>query len=256
MVSHMPTNADLVYAMYDARPTNYVFGGSRWGMNNTDCSGMVDGAFWKVFGISPYSLGTWTGAIWNSPELERIHFGTSPNLPWDIMQIGDVISTSCTSPTFSTGEGSHVGFYTGNPDAPFVSHFANGGPYVTAVNGVYGGREIYYGVQRYMPGSEDDMSASDVWEYDYKGTAPRGNMYNCMLGIYDNAQPHSFWEYSYKDTAPEGNMYNCIVHMYEKVQALEKAVGKLQGGGSATVSIDYDKLANAVADKIAKRMVS
>ena len=251
----MPSNADLVRAMYEARPTNYVFGGSRWGMQDTDCSGMVDGAFWKVFSISPYSLGTWTGAIWNSPELERIHFGTSPNLPWDRMRIGDVISTSTCSANFSTGNSSHVGFYTGDPSAPFVSHFANGGPYVTAVNGVYGGREIYFGVQRYTPGSEEDVSAQDVWNYNWESTAPEGNMYNCVLGIYKNAQPHSMWEYHYdsdgKNTAPGGNMYNCMIGMYRKVESLEKNVANLKAGGA---TVDYTKLAKAVADEFYARM--
>ena len=37
---------------------------------------------------------------------------------------------------------------------------------------------------------------------------------------------------------------------------MQKKIDKLQGGGSSTVAIDYDKLADAVADKIAKRMVS
>ena len=30
---------------------------------------------------------------------------------------------------------------------------------------------------------DDDMRPADVWEYDYKGSAPGGNMYNCMLGM-------------------------------------------------------------------------
>lgn len=29
--------------------------------------------------------------------------------------------------------------------------------------------------------SEDDMSAQDVWDYDYEGTAPGGNMYNAVV---------------------------------------------------------------------------
>ena len=245
----MPTNADLVYAMYDARPTNYVFGGSRWDMNNTDCSGMVDGAFWKVFSISPYSLGTWTGAIWNSPELERIHFGTSPNLPWDIMQIGDVISTSCTSPTFSTGEGSHVGLYTGNPDAPFLSHFANGGPYVTAVNGVYGGREIYFGVQRYMPGSEDDVSASDLWSY--QNPSESIDAYQALMETHAAVTGGGISSWAYKNPSEKIDAYGVLMDMHKDIDGLKAAVDKLQVGGA---SVDYDKLANAVADKLAARM--
>ena len=151
----MASNAELFDYLYPVS-TSYVLGGSRWEPYNTDCSGVVCAAFWNVFGINPYSLGTWTGAQWSSPELATVWWGTSPYLPWDIMQKGDVIFTSTGSPTFSTTNGSHVGFYSGDPNAPFLSHFANGGPYITAVNGVYGGNEVYFGVRRYMPGAEED----------------------------------------------------------------------------------------------------
>ena len=106
-------------------------------------------------------------------------------------------------------------------------------------------------ILRYAGESEDDVEAHEVWEYDYKDTAPKGNMYNCVLDIHKNAQPHSIWEYDYNGTAPGGNMYNCVTHMYAKVEELQKAVDKLQVGGA---SVDYDKFANAVADKLAARM--
>ena len=225
----MPTNAEMVDYI---RPisTNYVFGGSRYEPYNTDCSGMVCAAYWHVFGLSPYSLGTWTGGQWSSPETVEIWRGTTPYLPWDSMRKGDMIFTSTESPEYNTGNGSHVGFYTGDPNAPFLSHFANGGPYVTAVNGVYGGREIYFGVKRYLPGSEDDMEPHDVWEYNYKNTAPGGNMYNCALRTNE-----------------------AVTAVKSDVATIKADVAKLKAGGA---TIDYDKLANAVADKIAARMKS
>ena len=239
-------NSDLVKLLMPIS-TNYIFGGSRYEPYNTDCSGMVCAAFWQVFGISPYTLGTWTGAQWSSGFLDFVWYGYTPNLPYNDMLPGDVIFTSNVSSDFSTGNGSHVGFYTGNRYAPFLSHFANGGPYVTAVNGVYG-NECYYGVRRYSKGAET-MLPSDVWEYDYENTAPRGNMYNCVLGIYENAQPHSFWEYDYEKTAPGGNMYNCIVNMYKKIE-------QIQSGDFQPIieAIDYEKLARMVADELAKRL--
>lgn len=248
----MPTNAEMVDYIWPIS-TNYVFGGSRYEPYNTDCSGIVCAAFWHVHGVDPYTLGDWTGAQWANGTLTQLWWGTTPYLPYDNMEKGDVIFTSTSSPDFTTGNGSHVGFYTGNPDAPFLSHFANGGPYVTAVNGVYGGNEVYFGVKRYLPGSEDDMRPADVWEYNYNGTAPGGNVYNCVLDIQKNAKPQNIWEYNYKNTAPGGNMYNCMVDMHKKVEALQKAVDKLQVGGA---SVDYEKLATAVADKLAKRLVS
>lgn len=243
-------NADLVYAMYAAAPTNYVFGGSRYSMSNTDCSGMVDGAFYEVFGINPYSIGTWTGSLWTSPLLDYIWSGTSPYLPWDSMKVGDVIFTSTTSSTYSTGEGSHVGFYTGDPSAPFISHFANGGPYVTAVNGVYGGSERYYGVRRYTPGSEDDMEPVDVWAYKNKNLT-NIDTYQELFDVHkqltrtDNAG----W-----GTPAGHDIYGRVNSIQKDVTTIKSAVSKLQTGGSGTVSIDYDKLANKVADVIYSRM--
>lgn len=158
-------NSDLVNLLLPIS-TNYVFGGSRYEPYNTDCSGMVCAAFWQVFGISPYRLGTWTGDQWSFDFLETIWYGYTPNLPYEKMLPGDVIFTSNVSPDFSTGNGSHVGFYTGIENVPFLSHFADGGPYITAVNGVYG-NECYFGVRRYKDGV-DEMEPADVWAYKNK----------------------------------------------------------------------------------------
>ena len=172
-------------------------------------------------------------------------------IPWDDLQPGDLILMTATyydDYSFSHYL-CHIELYCGG--GTMIGHPGGMGPqekWAQAWMQAYGC--ITWMVRRVFEG-DDDVSASEVWEYDYKGTAPRGNMYNCMLGIYDNAQPHSFWEYSYGDTAPEGNMYNCVVHMYEKVANLEKSVSKLQAGGA---SVDYDKLANKVADVIYARM--
>lgn len=128
--------------------TAYVLGGSQYEPYDTDCSGMVTAALWHVYGIEPPEYRAWTGSMWASPDSEIIYQGTSPGLPWNKMQVDDLIFTGIYSPAFDTVDGSHVGFYTGNPEAPFLSHFCDGGPMVTAVNGVYGGRERYFGVKR------------------------------------------------------------------------------------------------------------
>lgn len=231
-------NSDLVKLLLPIS-TNYVFGGSRYEPYNTDCSGIVCAAFYQVFGISPYNLGTWTGAQWNSGLLDFIWYGYSPDLPYDRMYIGDVIFTSNVSSDFSTGNGSHVGFYTGNPNAPFLSHFANGGPYVTAVNGVYG-NERFYGVRRYTKGC-DDMEAHEVWEYNYKDTAPKGNMYNCVVGIYDQLTrtDNAGWN------TPAGH------DIFGRINAIQEQLSKLEIKG---VEIDYSKLAKMVADELADRL--
>jgi hypothetical protein len=171
--------------------TAYVFGGSRYVPYDTDCSGIVCAAVWQKLGIDPYTLGGDTGSQWRSALLEIIWQGETPDLPWGIMQEDDLIFTSIYSPNFDTANGSHVGFYTGNPEAPFLSHYADGGPYVTAVNAVYGGREKYYGVGRLkVLNNAEIIEKLDqlmkwlpawVWEYNYQGTAPYGNMYNTLV---------------------------------------------------------------------------
>lgn len=158
----------------------YTFGGDRYDFwSGTDCSGLVCSAVYKTHGIDPYDLGDWTGAQWSDTEYtDQIWWGTDADLPWDDMQRGDLIFTSNCSEDFSTGNGSHIGFYTGDPSNPFYSHFATPGPRWTAVNGVYG-NECYFGVKRLKceqdnnQEKEDDMSAEDVWNFDQNGTLMR-----------------------------------------------------------------------------------
>lgn len=247
----MPTNAEMVDYIWPIS-TAYVFGGSRYEPYNTDCSGMVCAAFWHIHGVNPYTLGDWTGAQWANGLLTHIWWGTTPYLPYDNMQKGDVIFTSTSSPDFSTGNGSHVGFYTGDPNAPFLSHFANGGPYVTAVNGVYGGNETYYGVARYTPGSEDDVSASDLWSYQNPNESI--DAYQALMETHAAVTGGGISSWAYKNPSEKIDAYGVLMDMHKDIDGLKAAVDKLQGGGSSVVSIDYDKLANAVADKIAARM--
>lgn len=207
-------NSDLVNLLLPIS-TNYVFGGTRYEPYNTDCSGIVCAAFYQVFGIEPFILGTWTGAQWSNDFLDFIWYGNSPDLPYDEMLEGDVIFTSNCSPDFSTGNGSHVGFYTGNPDAPFLSHFANGGPYITAVNGVYG-NERYYGVKRYSKGAEN-MEPVDVWAYKNKGMNGNKDAYQLLTDIHDQV--------TRTDTAgwstPNGH------DIFGRVNAIEKNVDEI-----------------------------
>lgn len=243
MEGKMATNADMVDLLMPIS-TRYVFGGSRYEPYDTDCSGMVCAAFYKVHGVDPYTLGDWTGAQWSRGVLSKLWWGTTPNLPWDRMQKGDVIFTSNCSVDFSTGNGSHVGFYTGDPGAPFLSHFADGGPYVTAVNGVYG-NECYFGVARYMEGA-DDMQPANVWEYNYNNSAVGGNMYNAVNGTAQAIlEPHE----SSAGDGTSGSMRDRIEWMDMRIREMHDQIGKLSTG-----SVDYDKLAKAVADELHKRM--
>lgn len=95
---------------------------------------------------------------------------------------------------------------------------------------------------------EDDMEAHDVWEYNYKNTAPRGNMYNCMLGIYDQLTrtDNAGWN------SPKGHdIFGRVNSMQVDLAQIKKDVASLKAGGA---TVDYDKLANKVADVIYARM--
>lgn len=253
----MNRNAEMVDLLMPIA-TNYVFGGTRYDVYDTDCSGIVCGAFYKVFGLDPYTLGDFTGSQWSWGTLAKLWWGTTPDLPWDMMEKGDVIFTSNCSPDFSTGQGSHVGFYTGDPNAPFLSHYANGGPYVTAVNGVYGGTEKYFGVARYLPGLEEDMRPAEVWEYNYNETAVYGNMYNAM-----NCTAQAVLE-GHESAAGDGtvgSMKDRIDWIDMRVREMSEAVEEIKAALSNQVpaeleaaEIDYGKVAEAIADKLAERM--
>ena len=229
----MASNAEMVdYIMPIS--TNYVFGGSRYEPRNTDCSGMMCAAMWHVHGVDPYTFGDCTGAQWNGGLLRKLWWGTDPYLPWDIMQKGDFIFTSTVAPSFNTGEGSHIGLYTGDPNAPFLSHFANGGPYVTAVNGVYSRNEKYFGVARYVPGSEKDMDKGELISTRDSGNIPAWQAWS--------------WAYTYAKDAVEK-----VAAVEKKVAAIQSAVNNLKISGA---TVDYDKLADRVAEKVADKIAA
>lgn len=172
----------IEYAEQFINSIPYVFGGSRYKADDgTDCSGLVCAAMVNAHKIYPHKLGDWTGAQWYDVEYTRnIYWGMTPELPWEDLQRGDLIFTSNCSEDFSTGNGSHVGFYTGDPEAPFLSHFATPGARITAVNGVYG-NECYYGVKRILCEEEemidyDELAnkvAERVWNFEQNGTLMR-----------------------------------------------------------------------------------
>lgn len=79
-----------------------------------------------------------------------------------------------------------------------------------------------------------------------------------MEGEQDMATPEEVWGYDWQQTAPQGNMYNCVVGLYKMVEAMERKVDALSakvdkiGAGN----VDYAKLAKAVNDDAAARMKS
>lgn len=65
----------------------------------------------------------------------------------------------------------------------------------------------------------------------------------------EELKPADVWEYDYQGTAPGGNMYNCAVSTNAKLDELAAKVDALTISG-----IDYNKLASAVADELYKRL--
>ena len=250
----MSQGSDLI-ALARSKAGQWYYTNDQWARMNpeqsggTDCSGFVRWCYLQ-FGID---VGTWTGnESYAGYEVARGHYPSE--IPWDSLQPGDLILMTATyydDYSFSHYL-CHIELYCGG--GTMIGHPGGYGPqekWAQAWMESYGC--ITWMVRRVFEG-DDDVSAKDVWTYDWEDTAPGGNMYNCVIDIQKNAQPHNVWEYNYKNTAPGGNMYNCMVDMYKKVAELQKAVDKLQGGNSSVVAIDYDKLADAVADKLAKRM--
>lgn len=74
----------------------------------------------------------------------------------------------------------------------------------------------------------------------------------------DMATPEEVWGYDWEQTAPQGNMYNCVVGLYKMVESMERRldsmnakIDKIQVGG-----VDVKAIAKAVNDDAAARMKS
>lgn len=147
--------------------TDYVLGGSRYEMRDTDCSGMVCAALYTYMGIDPFNAGWWTGGMWVSDVFETVYHGDFDGLPLERMKPDDLVFTSPESEYFDSVNGSHVGLYTGRET--YVSHFCDGSPYETALDGVYGGRERYFGVRRMK-----NMNCDVLGNKDYQEPYPTG----------------------------------------------------------------------------------
>ena len=65
----------------------------------------------------------------------------------------------------------------------------------------------------------------------------------------EDMRPCDVWEYNYKDSAPNGNMYNCVLSLYDMVKELNEKVDAIKVGG-----VDVSAIAKAVNDDVAVRM--
>ena len=157
---------------YSLGPGDF-FGG---GWYNTDCSALTIAA--AQYAGFPTGWATYTGnmsAAFCANGWERLPVGIA-------LKAGDVLLS----------DANHVAVWLG--DCLAQASIDEHGNIAGGARGDQTGAEVntrsYYDypwdcVLRYAgpQDEEDDMRPADVWEYDYKGSAPGGNMYNCMLGM-------------------------------------------------------------------------
>lgn len=142
--------------------TSYVLGGTRYEMRDTDCSGMVCAALYQFAGIDPFDAGWWTGGMWVSDKFETVYHGDFAGLPLDSMRPDDLVFVSTEAKYFDSVNDSHVGLYVG--DGTYISHYCDGGPYITALDAVYGGNEKFIGVRRQKGMTNDVLGNTDYQE--------------------------------------------------------------------------------------------
>ena len=98
----------------------YQFGGDRWSPQNctppgTDCSGAVHAAYWAACGKE---VGMSTADMYHHDGQQIVYEGGGnwDEVPWSLMQKGDLVLMSKTSKTIASGGQSHVALYTGTGD--------------------------------------------------------------------------------------------------------------------------------------------
>ena len=211
----------------------------------TDCSGFVRWCYGK-FGID---VGTWTGDESNAGyEVARGHYPSE--IPWDKMQPGDLILMTATywnDYSFSHYL-CHIELYCGN--GTMIGHPGGYGPqekWAQAWMQSYGC--ITWMVRRVFDG-DDDMNKDELISTRDDGNIPAWQAWS--------------WAFTYsKDSAEmldkeintqaSGNipLWQAISWTYTYAKKLSDKIDKLQVSGA---SIDYDKLAKAVANEIYARM--
>jgi len=206
----------------------------------TDCSGFVRWCY-AQFG---YDVGTWTGdESYAGYEVARGHYPSE--IPWDDMQPGDLILMTATyydDYSFSHYL-CHIELYCGG--GTMIGHPGGYGPqekWAQAWMQAYGC--ITWMVRRVFEG-DDDVSAADVWSYKNESMNGKNDAYQLLTDIHtqlvrtDNAG----WG------TPAGH------DIFGRINAIEQTVDKLKPTSqNVTVEVDYDKLANKVADVIYARM--
>ena len=106
------------------------------------------------------------------------------------------------------------------------------------------------GILHYNGKADDDMEAHDVWEYNYNGTAPDGNMYNCAVATNKAVRSGGICSWSYRNPSEKIDAYQALMETHRETAGLKKSIEELTVGG-IEAAIDYEKLADALAPKLA-----
>ena len=259
----MSQGSDLI-ALARSKAGQWYYTNDSWERMNpeqsggTDCSGFVRWCY-AQYG---YNVGTWTGDESQAGyEVARGHYPSE--IPWDDMQPGDLILMTATywdDYSFSHYL-CHIELYCGG--GTMIGHPGGMGPqekWAQAWMQAYGC--ITWMVRRVFDG-DDDMNKDELIATRDSGNIPAWEAWS--------------WAYTYAKDAAEasggasllekeistqasGNIpvwqaiswsYTYAKDVNDKLKEMQKAIDKLQAGGG---SVDYDKLANAVADKLAARM--
>ena len=191
----------------------------------TDCSGFARWCYLQ-FG---YNIGTWTGDESQAgQEIARGHYPSE--IPWDILQPGDLILMTATYyDNYQFDEYlCHIELYCG--DGTMIGHPGGYGPkekWAQAWMQAYGC--ITWMVRRVF---EDggDVSAQEVWSYIGDDTPfPTG-----------------------------ANAWTRLVYVDKFINEIKADVEQIkqQVDNIAVAGVDYDKLADVMADKFYKRLES
>ena len=247
----MSLGSDLI-ALARSKAGQWYYTNDQWARMNpeqsggTDCSGFVRWCYLQ-FGID---VGTWTGdESYAGYEIARGHYPSE--IPWDSLQPGDLILMTATyydDYSFSHYL-CHIELYCGG--GTMIGHPGGYGPqekWAQAWMESYGC--ITWMVRRVFEG-DDDVSASDLWSY--QNPSESIDAYQALMETHAAVTGGGISSWAYKNPSEKIDAYGVLMDMHKDIDGLKAAVDKLQVGGAA---VDYDKLANAVADKLAKRLVS
>ena len=245
----MSLGSDLI-ALARSKAGQWYYTNDQWARMNpeqsgvTDCSGFVRWCYLQ-FG---YDVGTWTGDESNAGyEVARGHYPSE--IPWDSLQPGDLILMTATyydDYSFSHYL-CHIELYCGG--GTMIGHPGGYGPqekWAQAWMESYGC--ITWMVRRVFEG-DDDVSASDLWSY--QNPSESIDAYQALMETHAAVTGGGISSWAYKNPSEKIDAYGVLMDMYKDIDGLKAAVDKMQGGGS---SVDYDKLANKVADVIYARL--